>query len=167
MARAAAILGASRCAVVAGLATDIAGIEAAVALARRIGGVMDHMHADAALRDLEVMRQHGWIVTTPLQARARADLLVLVGPGIAAAWPNFAERLAMRTPPALHPERRVGSSCSASIRTRGPPPARTSRSMHLSQTFQRCWGCCARARRVARSGPALRATMRCKAAPAC
>ncbi len=105
VARAAAILGGSRNAVVAGLATDIAGIEAAVALAQRIGGTVDHVHGHAALRDLEVMRRDGWLVTTPLQARARADLLLLLGPGIARVWPGFAARLAPGSPPALAPER--------------------------------------------------------------
>ncbi len=106
VARAAAILGASRCATIAGLATDAAGVEAAVALARRIGGALDHMHAEAALRDLAVMRQDGWIVTTPLQARARADLLLLAGPGIADAWPHFADRLRLAAAPVLAPGRR-------------------------------------------------------------
>ena len=89
IAAAADLLGRSRCAVFGGLATDIAGGEAAVILARAIGGAIDHMHADAALRDLDVMRQAGWIVTTPLQARARADVLLLVGPGLPDAWPDF------------------------------------------------------------------------------
>lgn len=105
IARAAAILGESRCAVLGGFATDAAGIEAAVALARRIGGVLDHAEAEAALRDLVVMRQEGWIVTTPLQARARADLVLLAGPGIADAWPGFADRLRLAAAPALAPER--------------------------------------------------------------
>ncbi len=105
VARAAAILAAGRCAVVGGLLSDAAGTEAAVTLARRIGGVLDHPHAAAALRDLEVMRQEGWIVTTPLVARARADLVLLAGPGIADAWPGFADRLCLAAPPVLVPDR--------------------------------------------------------------
>ena len=57
----------------------------------------------AALRDLDVMRTAGWIVTTPLQARARADLLLLVGGGLLAAWPALAERLDLAAPPSLYP----------------------------------------------------------------
>lgn len=92
---AAALLAGSRSAVITGLATDIAGAEAAIALARRVGGVIDHTHADAMLRDLDVMRQAGAIVTTPSEARARADVVLLVGPG-----PAFPD-----TPPTLFPDR--------------------------------------------------------------
>ena len=58
--RAAALLGASRCAVIAGLGTDVAGAEAAIALARRIGAAFDHAASLAALADLAVMREAGW-----------------------------------------------------------------------------------------------------------
>ncbi len=105
IAQAAAILGSSRLPVVAGLATDNAGAEAAVSLARVLGGALDHMHADAALRDLDVMRGRGWIVTTPLQARTMADTLLLVGAGIDAAWPDMAVRLRLDQSPTLAPER--------------------------------------------------------------
>ncbi len=74
-------------------------------LARAIGAVIDHMHADAALRDLDVMRQAGWIVTTPLQARARADVLLLVGPGLHDAWPDLDRGLGIDIAPPLFPDR--------------------------------------------------------------
>ena len=70
--RAARLLAASRCALVAGLGTDIAGARAAIALADRIGAVVDHMHSDALLRDLAVVREAGLIVTTANEARLRA-----------------------------------------------------------------------------------------------
>jgi formylmethanofuran dehydrogenase subunit B len=79
---AAALLGGARLPVIAGLATDIAGVTAAIHLARRLRGVVDHAESAALLRDLDVMRRSGWIVTTPLEARARADLLVLAGAGL-------------------------------------------------------------------------------------
>ena len=44
---------------IAGLGTDVAGARAAIALAERLGGVVDHMHAAAVLRDLAVMREAG------------------------------------------------------------------------------------------------------------
>lgn len=99
-----ALLGPSRAAVVAGLGTDIAGARAAVTLARVIGAAIDHMDADAAFADLDVMRRTGWIATTPLQARTRADTLLLVGPGLSAAWPDMIGRLALHVPPALAPQ---------------------------------------------------------------
>lgn len=90
---AARLLAASRMPVIAGLGTDVAGARAAIRLARRIGGAVDHMHADALLRDLDVMRESGMMVTTPNEARLRADLLLLVGGGLTQAWPDLAQRL--------------------------------------------------------------------------
>ncbi len=91
--RAAALLGGSRLPVVAGLGTDIAGARAAIALAERIGGTVDHMHAPALLRQLDAMREGGMLVTTPHEARLRCDLLLLVGPGLSDAWPELPKRL--------------------------------------------------------------------------
>jgi len=104
-AAAAAVLGRSRRAAIAGLDADIAAIEAAIRLARRLDGVADHRASRATLRDLDVMRTAGWITTTPLQARARADLVVLVGAGLEQDWPDMEERLALAGPPPLFPDR--------------------------------------------------------------
>jgi formylmethanofuran dehydrogenase subunit B len=102
IAEAARLIADSRCAVFAGLATDAAGGVAAIELARRIGGVVEHMHAGAALRDLEVMRRAGWIVTA--QARARADVVMLVGPGLDEAWPRLWDELQLDRAPLLFPD---------------------------------------------------------------
>ncbi len=113
---AAALLGASRSAVVAGLGTDVAGVRASVALAKAIGASLDHMEAGAVFADLDVMRRSGWIVTTPLQTRARADTVLLVGGGLLEAWPDLVQRLALDAAPTLPPlllSSRPGSS--------GPP----------------------------------------------
>lgn len=90
---AARLLAASRMPVFAGLGTDVAGVRAAIALARKVGGVVDHMHATALLRDLDVMRENGMMTTTPNEARLRSDLLLLVGPNPVEAWPGLPERL--------------------------------------------------------------------------
>jgi formylmethanofuran dehydrogenase subunit B len=93
IAEAAQLVGTSRLPLIAGLGTDIAGARAAIALAERAGGVVDHMHSDATLRDLAVMREAGAFVTTPNEARVRGDTLLLVGPGLREAWPALEERL--------------------------------------------------------------------------
>jgi formylmethanofuran dehydrogenase subunit B len=93
IAKAAKLLAASRLPVIAGLGTDIAGARAAIALAERVGGVIDHMHSDALLRDLAVMREAGAYMTTPNEARLRGDTLLLVGPGLMEAWPEMGDRL--------------------------------------------------------------------------
>jgi formylmethanofuran dehydrogenase subunit B len=79
---AARLLATARCPVIAGLGTCAAGAEDAVDLARACGGVLDHSYSDALLRDLGAMREYGWIVATPLLARARADTVLLVGAGL-------------------------------------------------------------------------------------
>ena len=79
---AARLLAASRFPLIAGLGTDIAGARAAIALATRIGAAIDHMHADALLRRLDVMRSADLMTTTPAEACLRADCLLLVGSGI-------------------------------------------------------------------------------------
>jgi formylmethanofuran dehydrogenase subunit B len=93
IAEAARLLGASRLPIIAGLGTDIAGARAAVALADRIGGVVDHMHSDATLRDLSVLREAGAFVTTPNEARLRGDTLLFVGPGLMESWQALEARL--------------------------------------------------------------------------
>jgi formylmethanofuran dehydrogenase subunit B len=93
VAEAAKLLAASRMPVIAGLGTDVAGMRAAIALAQRVGGIVDHMHSTALLRNLDVMCQSGMMVTTPNETRLRADLLLLVGPGLVEIWPELPARL--------------------------------------------------------------------------
>ena len=62
-------------------------------LAERIGGVVEHMHSGAVLRDLDCMRETGVMLTTPGEARVRADLLLLVGDGLEETWPALINRL--------------------------------------------------------------------------
>ena len=90
---AAKLLASSRYPLIAGLGTDVAGARASIALAARVGGGVDHMHADALLRDLDVMRSAGVLLTTPSEAHARADTLLLVGPGLGETWPELPRRL--------------------------------------------------------------------------
>jgi formylmethanofuran dehydrogenase subunit B len=87
IAEAARLLAGSRFPLIAGLGTDIAGARAAIALAARIGAVIDHMHANALLRSLDVMRSAQLMITTLAEARLRADYLLLVGSGIGQQLP--------------------------------------------------------------------------------
>ena len=95
---AAKLLKASRLPVVAGLGTDVDGARAAIGLAAQIGGVIDHMHSQALLRDLDVAREAGMMVTTPNEAALRADtlLIAVTVPELATAPPLPAE-LPVRT----------------------------------------------------------------------
>lgn len=98
IAEAARLISKSRLAVVAGLGADVAGARAAIALCDLIGGVVDHMHSTALLRDLDVLREFGVILTTPGEARIRADVVLLVGGGLVEAgllevWPDLGTRI--------------------------------------------------------------------------
>jgi formylmethanofuran dehydrogenase subunit B len=93
IAEAAALLTASRQALIAGLGTDIAGARAAIALAERTGAVIDHMHSDPLLRDLNVIRSSGVMLTTPSETYVRADALLVVGPMLEASETELLQRL--------------------------------------------------------------------------
>src|SRR3974377_857822 len=80
IAEAAKLIGASRRILITGLGADVAGARAAIALAQHTGAVIDHMNSETVLRDLEVMRSSGVMMTTPTECHARADTLLLTGP---------------------------------------------------------------------------------------
>lgn len=98
---AAALLQRSRFPVIAGLATDIAGAEVAVALAETVRGAIDHVHAAAVLSNFGVMREAGWMIVTPREARARADVVLLVGAGLG----SFLEAAGLEQPLTIGVER--------------------------------------------------------------
>lgn len=92
VAEAARMLGAARAPLVAGLAADVEGVLAALTLAARIGATVDHERSDALFRNLAVLRRFGWSVTTLAELRNRCDLVLVVGPDPAAAFPRLWER---------------------------------------------------------------------------
>jgi formylmethanofuran dehydrogenase subunit B len=113
---AAKLLASSRCPLIAGLGTDVSGARAAITLADRIGAIVDHMNSDALLRDLDVMRSSGMLITTPTEAQVHADTLLLIGPGLGEAWLQlprslFAPQRSDGTGPV---ERRIHCVCPAS-----------------------------------------------------
>ena len=90
---AANLLSHSRQAVFFGMGTDVGGARAAVSLAERIGAVVDHAHSGSILRNLDCMREDGVMRTTPVEARVRADFVLLVGEDPSLEWPGLPERL--------------------------------------------------------------------------
>jgi formylmethanofuran dehydrogenase subunit B len=80
IAEAGKLIAASTRILIAGLGTDVAGARAAIALAQRTGAIVDHMNSEAVLRDLDVMRSSGVMMTTPTECHVRADTLLLAGP---------------------------------------------------------------------------------------
>lgn len=95
-ARAAEILRRSRLPLFAGLATDVAGVRAAIRLAERTGGIVDHIGSDGLFRNLRVLQDSGWMTTTLSEVRNHADMLLVIGPDPTAAFPRFFERCTER-----------------------------------------------------------------------
>ena len=89
VAEAVRLIAGSRLPLVTGLATDVAGIKAAIALARRAGGVIDHAASDLLYRNVEVLRSAGMFVAAPAEMRRRADRFLVVGADVAALSPDF------------------------------------------------------------------------------
>jgi formylmethanofuran dehydrogenase subunit B len=87
--QAARLLSVARLPVIAGLGTDIAGAVAAFRLAEKLGGVVDHMSAEAGLREQAVLQELGLMLISPDEARRRADAFLLVGDGALATWPDL------------------------------------------------------------------------------
>lgn len=90
--RIAEILSQARLPLMAGLATDVEGMRAALALADQYGAVIDHLDSEAALRNILVLQGSGWITTTLSEVKNRVDLLLVVGSDIEAHFPRFFER---------------------------------------------------------------------------
>lgn len=92
IAESARLLRAARQPIIGGLGTDVAGARAAGRLADRCGGILDHMNSAAAMRNVLVLQDGGWITTTLSEIRNRADLLIVAGGDIVSRFPRFYER---------------------------------------------------------------------------
>lgn len=92
VAKAADILRETNLPLVGGLATDVNGMRAALALADRIGAVVDNMNSTAAMRNLLALQSGGWVNTTLAEVKNRADLLLMVGGDVESLFPRFFER---------------------------------------------------------------------------
>ncbi|NEV63628.1 formylmethanofuran dehydrogenase subunit B [Thiorhodococcus minor] len=93
----------SQAPLLAGLATDVNGMRAALALADGCGATLDHMGGDALFRNLLVVQDGGWLTTTLTEARNRADLVLLVGTECHTRFPRLVERV-LAPPEALFGE---------------------------------------------------------------
>ncbi len=92
IARIAGLLKAANLPVFSGFGTDVNETRAALALIDRCRGVFDQARATAGLRNLLVLADSGWMATTLAEVKNRADVLVVFGADIEAAFPRFFER---------------------------------------------------------------------------
>jgi formylmethanofuran dehydrogenase subunit B len=104
-AAAARLLEQARLPVITGLATDVAGTRAAIALAEKLRGAYDHLLSDVLLRDIDVMQQAGRMITTAGDVRLRADCVLFVGSKLRETWPDLAKQLNLAAPPRLAGEK--------------------------------------------------------------
>lgn len=77
--RAAALLAGARLPVIGGLQTDIAGAQVALALAEKLGGVIDHAESKGLSTAAQLMREAGSSPASFGEVRNRADIVVAVG----------------------------------------------------------------------------------------
>lgn len=83
--RAADILRASRMPLFCGMGADMAAARAAVHLAEKLGGAIDHMHSVAQARFMAAMQDAGMMYAMPSEAAQRADVVVIAGQAAAAS----------------------------------------------------------------------------------
>jgi formylmethanofuran dehydrogenase subunit B len=92
-AAAARLLEAARLPLVTGLAADVAGLRALVALADRLGAVIDRWQSAAQLTNLALLQRAGALAATFAEIANRADVVLLIGSDPTARQPRFFERL--------------------------------------------------------------------------
>ena len=93
IAAAAASIKAAKLPLFGGMATDVDGARAMMALADRAGGVIDHALSEAQYRNLRVLQTSGWITSTLTETRNRADLVIIAGSDVHKLHDRFFERI--------------------------------------------------------------------------
>jgi formylmethanofuran dehydrogenase subunit B len=93
IAAAARLIKNSRLPIFGGLGTDVDGIRAAIALAEKGGGILDHALSEGQYRNFKVLQSSGWVLTTLTEARNRADLFIIAGSDLHKLHPRFFERV--------------------------------------------------------------------------
>ncbi len=122
IAHAAQLLAAARHPLFAGLGTDVSGMRQLLALGDRLGATLDHMDSEASLRNLLVLQDSGWVMTTLAELQNRADFVLVLGAGIAHRYPRLFRRHVFAAE-ALSPERREARQvCVLGGDTAAAPP---------------------------------------------
>ena len=93
VAEAAKLIGKAALPLYGGLATDVEGMRAALALAERTGGIVDHAFSEAQYRNFKVLQTTGWITSTLTETRNRADLIIIAGSDVFKLHPRFYETI--------------------------------------------------------------------------
>ncbi len=78
---------------IAGLATDVAGMQALMPLAEKLGAITDHMNSAVRRINTAAVQDTTGFYTTFAEARHRADVVVLCGGDMLSAFPRVFERV--------------------------------------------------------------------------
>jgi formylmethanofuran dehydrogenase subunit B len=92
-AAAGSLLGAARLPLITGTGADLAGVRGLLALADRLGAVVDRWQSSAQLANLAVVQRAGALAATFGEVANRADVVLLLGRDPAREHPRFFERL--------------------------------------------------------------------------
>lgn len=92
VAEAAALLAQSRQPVIGGCATDVNGMRALLAVADKIGAVVDNGNFTAARNNFLALQDSGWMNCTLAEVKNRCDVLLVVATDIESFAPRFFER---------------------------------------------------------------------------
>lgn len=78
--------------VIGGCATDVNGMRGLLALADKIGAVVDNMNFNNARKNILALQSAGWMNTTLAEVKNRCDVLLIVGTDLEGFAPRFFER---------------------------------------------------------------------------
>ena len=117
--QAAKLIGKAALPLYGGLATDVEGMRAVMALAERTGGIVDHALSEAQYRNFKILQTSGWIMSTLTETRNRADLFIIAGSDIHKLHPRFFETIV--SPPDLDVRGR-GTQADGGIHRQGARP---------------------------------------------
>ena len=90
---AAKLIGKAELPLYGGLATDVEGMRAVMALAERSGGIVDHALSEAQYRNFKILQTTGWTTSTLTETRNRADLIIIAGSDVHKLHPRFFEKI--------------------------------------------------------------------------
>ena len=102
-----------------GSSGDVAAVRALLDLAESTGGIVDHLHAPAMLRNLRTFQSNGWMSANFGELKQRADLVVVLDSEVLVRHPRLVERF-IAPDASLHNHSRRPPE----VITIGGPPAR-------------------------------------------
>ncbi len=117
--QAAKLIGKAKLPMYGGLATDVEGMRAVMALAERSSGIVDHALSEAQYRNFKILQTSGWVMSTITEVRNRADLFIIAGSDIHKLHPRFFERIV--SPSAIDVRRRGAEAHGRVHRQRARP----------------------------------------------